>query len=116
MRRLREGELISIVIDGKIRWGRIRRNNDGLHLDVRGMKVFALDPALEGVKWARGWKSAAAKALAVSTSLDEPKTPTIGEAGRKLIHLLGKAVVERPDEVLDAVVKVLDALSAKSSP
>lgn len=94
MKALRERQLISIVLTGEIRRGRIRccdpdgTRPDGLYLAVGGrargltpqrIDLSQLTPETEGVTWARGWNTEAAKALetALALSDDTKVTPRV---------------------------------------
>jgi hypothetical protein len=120
MKALRENQLISIVLGDQIRRGRIRRINQSqspfvldVVLDVRGrhFDLAILAPETEGIRWARGWNTEAAKALGVAHALAPPTPPGLGEAGKKLLSAFGKALVERPTEVIAAIGKALDILT-----
>ena len=122
MKALHENQLISVVLDGQIRRGRIRRVKDAgtelthLVLDVRGqrIKLSQLTPETEGITWARGWNTQDAKALETAHALAPTEPPTLGEAGKKLIRTLGNTIAAKPKTVKAAVGTFVNNFLAQS--
>lgn len=113
----RENQLISIVLDGQMRRGRIRSCDhtsrlDSLYLYVGGrargltpdrIDLSQLTPETEGISWARGWNTQDAKALETAQALAPTEPPALGEAGKKLIRALTNTIAAKPKTVKAAI-------------